>query len=249
MKQELRERFAGIDRLYGQGAVERFASSRVAVVGLGGVGSWVGEALARSGVGHLTLIDADDICVSNTNRQLPALEGQYGRNKCDAMADRCRAINPLIEVDANPSFVTAANLEALLKGLPLVGQACAIGDDKPFVSALIALDPEKLKPWATRRGLNDLSLAAAAKHPDVIAEIEAALPAAMASMNNAERVKRLSILSEEWLPDSDELTPTSKLKRRVIHKKYAAEIAAMYASTLAPPALAAAEGGSERSTG
>ena len=61
MKKELRERFAGIDRLYGQGAVDTFAASRVAVVGMGGVGSWVVEALARSGVGHPTLIDADDI--------------------------------------------------------------------------------------------------------------------------------------------------------------------------------------------
>ena len=80
MKKELKDRFAGIDRLYGVGTVERHAGARIAVVGMGGVGSWVVEALARSGVGHLTLIDADDICVSNTNRQLPALEGHYGRN-------------------------------------------------------------------------------------------------------------------------------------------------------------------------
>ena len=125
MKKELRERFAGIDRLYGQGAVARYAASRVAVVGLGGVGSWVVEALARSGVGHLTLMDADDICVSNTNRQLPALEGQYGRNKCDAMADRCRAINPLVEVRAVPSFLTATNQDELLdQGFDLVLDAC-----------------------------------------------------------------------------------------------------------------------------
>ncbi|GAB2491944.1 tRNA threonylcarbamoyladenosine dehydratase [Pseudoxanthomonas sangjuensis] len=122
---EWRDRFAGIDRLYGRGAVEKFARSRVAVVGLGGVGSWVAEALARSGVGHLTLIDADDICVSNTNRQLPALAGQYGRNKVDAMAERCRAINPSIEIDAVPAFVVASNLERLLdKGYDLVLDAC-----------------------------------------------------------------------------------------------------------------------------
>ncbi len=125
MKKELRERFAGIDRLYGQGAVQRYASSRVAVVGLGGVGSWAAEALARSAVGHLTLIDADDLCVSNTNRQLPALEGQYGRSKCQAMAERCRAINPLIEVDAVPMFLTGATLESLLdRGFDLVLDAC-----------------------------------------------------------------------------------------------------------------------------
>jgi long-chain acyl-CoA synthetase len=139
-------------------------------------------------------------------------------------------------ITAGGKNISPSNLEALLKGMPLVGQACAIGDDKPFVSALLALDPEKLKPWAARRGLGDLDLAQASKHPEVIAEIEAALPQAMSSLNNAERVKRVTILGSEWLPDSDELTPTSKLKRRIIHKKYAAEIEAMYATTLAPPA-------------
>ena len=114
MKKELRDRFAGIDRLYGVGSVERHAAARVAVVGMGGVGSWVVEALVRSGVGHLTLIDADDICVSNTNRQLPALDGQYGRNKAEAMAERCRAINPGIELDLKQQFLTPSNMGALL---------------------------------------------------------------------------------------------------------------------------------------
>lgn len=122
---ELKDRFAGIDRLYGAGSVDAFARKRVAVVGLGGVGSWIAEALARSGVGHLALIDADDICVSNTNRQLPALAGQYGRNKVDAMAERCRAINPLIEIDAVSAFVTSSNLAELLdKDYDLVLDAC-----------------------------------------------------------------------------------------------------------------------------
>lgn len=125
MKRELRERFAGIDRLYGTGAVERFAACHVAVVGLGGVGSWAAEALARSAVGRLTLIDADDLCVSNTNRQLPALEGAFGRNKAVAMAERCRAINPLLEVHAVESFLTPANLEPMLgAGFDLVIDAC-----------------------------------------------------------------------------------------------------------------------------
>ncbi len=119
------ERFGGIDRLYGVGALDRFARSHVAVVGLGGVGSWTVEALARSGVGRLTLIDADDLCVSNTNRQLPALAGQYGRSKVEAMAERCRAINPVIAVDPVPSFLTPSNLDALLgRGYDLVIDAC-----------------------------------------------------------------------------------------------------------------------------
>ena len=71
------ERFQGIDRLYGRGSVARLARAHVCVVGIGGVGSWAVEALARSGIGQLTLIDADDVCVSNTNRQLHALDGTY----------------------------------------------------------------------------------------------------------------------------------------------------------------------------
>src|SRR5690554_766349 len=119
------ERFAGIDRLYGRGAIERFAGCHVAVVGLGGVGSWVAEALARSAVGTLTLVDADDLCLSNTNRQLPALEGHYGRAKVEAMAERCRAINPAMGVHAVPSFLTPSNLGELFdRGHDLVVDAC-----------------------------------------------------------------------------------------------------------------------------
>ena len=114
MDASLLERFAGLDRLYGRGAVEWLAARRVAVVGLGGVGSWVAEALARSAVGALDLIDADDLCVSNTNRQLPALDGQYGRAKIEAMAERCRAINPGIELDLQARFLTPSNLGELL---------------------------------------------------------------------------------------------------------------------------------------
>ena len=120
-----RERFAGIDRLYGAGAIERLARARVAVVGLGGVGSWIAEALARSSVGHLRLIDADDICVSNTNRQLPALDGHYGQAKVLAMAERCRAINPSMRVEAVQAFVTGATLESHLGDeFDLVLDAC-----------------------------------------------------------------------------------------------------------------------------
>ena len=125
MRQDLRERFAGIDRLYGRGAVERLATRHVAVVGLGGVGSWAAEALARTAVGKLTLVDADDLCVSNTNRQLPAVAGQYGRAKVEAMAERCRAINPAIEVEPVSSFLTQSNMDELLdRGYDLVLDAC-----------------------------------------------------------------------------------------------------------------------------
>ena len=91
-------------------------SERVAVIGLGGVGSWAAEALARSGIGRLTLIDADDLCVSNTNRQLHALDGEYGRSKVEVLAERFRRINPALDVRAVADFVTPANLAEQLDG-------------------------------------------------------------------------------------------------------------------------------------
>src|SRR5689334_24899592 len=117
----LSARFAGIDRLYGRGSIETLARKRVCVVGLGGVGSWTVEALARSAVGHLALVDADDICLSNTSRQLHALEGQYGREKAAVLAERCRGINPAASVEAIPQFLTPGNLAELLdRGYDLV---------------------------------------------------------------------------------------------------------------------------------
>lgn len=122
---ELSERFSGIDRLYGAGSVARFSAARVAVVGVGGVGTWAAEALARTGIGHLTLIDADDICLSNTNRQLPALDGQYGQLKVDAMATRLQAINPQLQLTPVARFLTRDNLEAMLaQDFDVVLDAC-----------------------------------------------------------------------------------------------------------------------------
>ncbi len=120
-----RDRFAGIDRLYGVGALQRLESAHVAVVGIGGVGSWAVEALARSGVGRLTLIDADDLCISNTNRQLPALQGNYGKLKVGVMAERCRLINPAMRVDEIAAFVSPSTLDLQLgDGFDLVLDAC-----------------------------------------------------------------------------------------------------------------------------
>jgi long-chain acyl-CoA synthetase len=132
-------------------------------------------------------------------------------------------------ITAGGKNISPANLEAELKMIPLVGQACAIGDQHPFVSALVVLDAEMAPVWAKKHGIEFDSLAELAAHPDVAAEIDRGLDVAMAGFNNAERVKKVKILAEEWLPDSEELTPTSKLKRRGIHAKYAEEINALYA--------------------
>lgn len=111
MTDDFSHRFGGTQRLYGLDAVETLKHSHVGVIGIGGVGSWAAEALARSAIGKITLFDMDDICVSNVNRQIHALDGQIGRLKVDAMADRIKAINPSVQCEAVMSFVTEKNLE------------------------------------------------------------------------------------------------------------------------------------------
>lgn len=108
-------RFGGIARLYGADALERFRQAHVAIVGIGGVGSWVAEALARSGVGTLTLMDLDDICLTNTNRQVHALDDTIGQAKISAMARRLRAINPEIVVHERPAFYGESTTSAFFE--------------------------------------------------------------------------------------------------------------------------------------
>jgi long-chain acyl-CoA synthetase len=133
-------------------------------------------------------------------------------------------------ITAGGKNVSPANLESALKAQTLIGQACVIGDQRPFMSALVVLDPDTAPAWARARGIEPTSLAELADHHEVVEEIEREVRAAMESFNNAEQVKKVKILHEEWLPDSEELTPTSKLKRRGIHGKYAREIESLYAS-------------------
>ncbi|WP_028216074.1 tRNA cyclic N6-threonylcarbamoyladenosine(37) synthase TcdA [Paraburkholderia oxyphila] len=109
-------RFGGVARLYGAPALEAFARAHVAVIGIGGVGSWVAEALARSAIGTLTLIDLDNVAESNTNRQIHALDGNYGKPKVEAMAERIKLIDPACDVRLVEDFVEPSNFDALLGG-------------------------------------------------------------------------------------------------------------------------------------
>lgn len=109
-------RFGGMARLVGSAGLARLRQARIMVVGLGGVGSWAVEALARSGVGHLTLVDLDEVCLSNVNRQLPALDGNIGRFKAEVLAERVRAIHPRCDVEAKVEFFTESTAERLLAG-------------------------------------------------------------------------------------------------------------------------------------
>ena len=107
-------RFGGVSRLYGSELREHFRQATVVVAGLGGVGSWAAEALARTGIGHLVLIDLDHVAESNTNRQLHALEGEYGKAKVQAMSERMRQINPEITLTSHDAFLEPGNLDVLI---------------------------------------------------------------------------------------------------------------------------------------
>jgi tRNA A37 threonylcarbamoyladenosine dehydratase len=108
------QRFAGIGRLYGRAGMERLAHSSFLVVGLGGVGSWTVEALARTGVGHLAMVDGDAVCISNTNRQLHAVAGNDGKPKTEVMAERARSIHPKIRTTLHQRFLSRFNPHEVL---------------------------------------------------------------------------------------------------------------------------------------
>lgn len=116
LSEEFKNRFGGIARLYGERALESFSQARVVVVGIGGVGSWTVEALARSGVGKIRMVDLDEICITNVNRQLHAMDGQIGKQKTAAMEERVRAINPQCEIEVIEGFFTERSIEEVLGG-------------------------------------------------------------------------------------------------------------------------------------
>ena len=115
MTPDYERRFGGIARLYGATAAERLRKANICVVGVGGVGSWALEALARSGIGHLAAVDLDMVAESNTNRQIHALGDIYGKAKVDAMAERIRSINPSCDITCIEDFVTLENVSEILQ--------------------------------------------------------------------------------------------------------------------------------------
>jgi tRNA A37 threonylcarbamoyladenosine dehydratase len=128
-------RFAGVARLYGEPGLRAFEKAHVLVAGLGGVGSWAVEALARSGIGELTLMDFDHIALSNVNRQLHAIEDNFGKSKSEAMAERVRQINPLIKLNVIDEFLTSDNLDTYLHK----------NAENPYFVVLDATDDVKMK--------------------------------------------------------------------------------------------------------
>ncbi len=142
------ERFAGVARLYGKSALERLGRTRFMIVGLGGVGSWTAEALARSGVGGLILVDGDAVCASNANRQLHALDGTIGRPKAEVLAERARAIHPGIDVQPILRFVSRPGASAAIEGFDgvLIDAIDSLG---PKCGLLAAAHAAKLRTVTT----------------------------------------------------------------------------------------------------
>ena len=128
--EQYERRFKGTQTLYGASAVDTFAAAHVYVIGVGGVGSWAAEALARTAVGTITLIDLDVLVASNVNRQLPALDSTFGQSKIAAMATRIREINPKVRLHLIDDFLTPETVAELL---PSRAQAKAVAQKNPIV--------------------------------------------------------------------------------------------------------------------
>ncbi|HUZ39361.1 MAG TPA: long-chain fatty acid--CoA ligase, partial [Streptosporangiaceae bacterium] len=131
-------------------------------------------------------------------------------------------------ITAGGENVSPAAVETLLVAHPLVGQALAFGDLRPYVVALLTLDGEVAPAWAKARGIEADSLAALATHPQVLAEVASAVSVANGRLARVQQVKRWRLLPVEWTADTEELTPTLKLKRRIVHAKYADDIDSLY---------------------
>jgi tRNA A37 threonylcarbamoyladenosine dehydratase len=168
-------RFSGVRRLYGQQGLVKLQAAHVCVIGIGGVGSWAVEALARSAVGHITLIDLDNIAESNVNRQLHAIDGAFGMAKVTAMAQRIKAINPSCVVKEIEDFVTPENVAQMLNdGFDMVLDAIDDAKAKVAIAAYCKkskislvtvggaggrLDPTKIKQGDLSQVVGDRLLA------------------------------------------------------------------------------------------
>lgn len=133
---EYERRFTGVAKIYGEENFQHYENSHVMVIGIGGVGSWAVEALARTGLGELTLVDMDSVAASNINRQLPAMTSTLGHEKIEVMAERCRQINPRIKINLIDDYLTPENVTEILSSNPDVVLDC-IDDVKAKLALML----------------------------------------------------------------------------------------------------------------
>ena len=202
-------RFGGLARLYGETGARKIRAAHVAVIGLGGVGSWAAEALARSGVGQLTLIDLDHVAESNINRQIHALESTLGQAKVLAMRDRIAQINPECRVHCVEEFVEPGNWPALLPaGVDAVIDACDQVRAKTAMAAwalnsktlFIAVGAAGGKRLAHKVDIEDLS---AATHDPLLAQLRYRLRKEHGAAREGRKIGVACVFSREAVSPPD----------------------------------------------
>ncbi|QWF82619.1 AMP-dependent synthetase/ligase [Amycolatopsis sp. CA-230715] len=186
-----------------------------------------GELLVRGPIVFLGYLRPDGTVEAATDADGWLATGDIGAIDEDGYVTITDRKKELI-ITSSGKNIAPTRIEGLLKEHPLIGQAAAIGDGQPYVTALIVLDDEIAPPWAAARGIEAPEGTALADHPSIRAEIDKAVESANARLARIEQIKRYHLVRASWTPESGELTPTLKLKRRVINERYAAELAALY---------------------
>ncbi len=186
-----------------------------------------GEVICKGGHVFLGYLNDEERTAEMLDSQGWLHSGDIGTIDADGYLKIIDRKKELI-ITAGGKNISPANIEASLKSFPLIGQACVIGDARPFIAALIVLDPDVALVWAKQNGLEGASLETISQDPNVIAQVQQCVDESNKGFNKAEYVKKFKVLANEWLPDSEELTPTMKLKRRGINSKYAKEIEELY---------------------
>ena len=202
-------RFGGLARLYGLSGAQQIRAAHVAVIGIGGVGSWAAEALARSGVGHLTLIDLDHVAESNINRQIHALESTLGQAKVLAMRERIAQINPDCDVHCVEAFVEPDNWPGLLPpGVDAVIDACDQASAKTAMAAwalknksiLITVGAAGGKRLAHKVDIEDLSKAT---HDPLLAQLRYRLRKEYGAAREGKNIGLACVFSREAVSPPD----------------------------------------------
>ncbi|WP_344867397.1 AMP-dependent synthetase/ligase [Amycolatopsis ultiminotia] len=186
-----------------------------------------GELLVRGPIVFLGYLQPDGTIASATDAEGWFATGDIGTIDDDGFVTITDRKKELI-ITSSGKNIAPTRIEGLLKEHPLIGQAVAIGDDRPYVTALIVLDDEIAPPWAAAQGIEAAGLDELAEHEQVRAEIDRAVQAANDRLARVEQIKRYHLITRAWTPETGELTPTLKLKRRVIDARYRDEITGLY---------------------
>ncbi|MEV0071245.1 AMP-dependent synthetase/ligase [Amycolatopsis sp. NPDC050768] len=189
-----------------------------------------GELLVRGPIVFLGYLQEDGSIADATDADGWYATGDIGTIDEDGFVRITDRKKELI-ITSSGKNIAPTRIEGLLKEHPLIGQAVAIGDDRPYVTALIVLDDEIAPGWATAHGIEASGIDELAAHDQVLAEIERAVESANSRLARIEQIKRYHLITQAWTPETGELTPTLKLKRRVINERYDAAIKDLYAAT------------------